>query len=122
MAGRKRHEGHNTLPLHLVGAPDHRGFRHRVMTDERTFHFHGSDAMTRHIDDVVNTTHDPEVTVFIATCTVPREVHAWNIAPVLTFESFGIAIDCPHHGGPGLSYHKIAAFIRCHRLSLAIHH
>ena len=120
MAACQRHERHDTLALQIIGTSDDGGFRNRGVADQRALHFHGSDAMTGDIDHVVDASHDPEVAVFIATCAVAGEVHAFDIAPVLLLEAFRIAVDRSHHRRPRTFQDQEPAFVDADRLSASI--
>ena len=47
--------------------PDHSRFSNFRMSHQTAFHFHRAQAVPRNIQHVVNSTHDPYVTVFIMT-------------------------------------------------------
>src|SRR2546423_13995967 len=58
--------------------------------------------MTGDIDNVIHATHDPEVAVFISAGTVPGEIHARDLRPVLLHVAVGIAVNGTQHSWPGL--------------------
>src|SRR5438132_10074820 len=81
------------------------------MTDERTLNFHGSDSMTRNVDHVIDSSHDPQVAVLIAPGAVTGEIHARNLTPVLFLVSLGITVDRAQHGRPRTFDHQKSALI-----------
>src|SRR5689334_7560790 len=91
------------------------------MTDERAFHFHCSDAMAGNIDHGVDSPHDPEVAVFVASSAVTGEVQTRNVTPVLAFETFRISVNRAHHRGPGPSHTEKATLICTDRVALTVH-
>src|SRR5207237_10600567 len=102
--------------------PHNGGFGNRRMTDKRTLDFHRSNPMAGHIDHVIKAPHDAEITIFVAPCAVAREIHAWNLTPVLHLVPFGIAVNSAEHRRPRLLHYKEAALIGADRISLAIDH
>src|SRR5262245_21502764 len=76
--------------------------------------------MTRNVDDIIDTTHDPKEAILITTSTVAGEIHPGNITPVLTFESFGIPVDRAHHRRPRRADNQKAALICADGVSLTI--
>ena len=120
MSRSQRNESDNTLTFHFIGPADNRGFRHGGMTDERTFHFHRSDAMPGNVDDVVNSAHDPEISVFVAPRAVAGEVDSRDVTPILRLVSFRIAVNRSQHRWPGLLHDKESALIRSDRVALAV--
>ncbi len=88
----QRHERHDTLAFEIVGPADDRGFGHGGVADQGALHFHGSDAMSGDIDDIVDPSHDPEITVFVTPRTVAGEVHA--------FEYRSSIVSCSAPGSP----------------------
>src|SRR5215468_2254148 len=111
VAGRKRHECHDALTAQLIRPADYRGLGDRWMTYQRALDLHGSDPMTGDIDHAVDTSHDPEITIFIPPCAVTGEVHAWDLAPVLLLVALGIAVNRSEHRWPGPLYDKKSSLV-----------
>src|SRR5262249_51775480 len=111
MSGGECHERHNALPLHLIRAANHRRLGHGWMTHERALDFHGSNAMSGYVHDVIDAAHDPQVTVFIPTGAVTGKVHAFDLAPVLLVVPLGIAVNRSQHRWPWLFDDEKASLI-----------
>src|SRR5690554_2356903 len=63
--------------------------------------FHGAQTMARHIQDIVDTPHDPEIPVGVALCTVARQVIALVLRrEVALLETLGVTPDGTNHGRP----------------------
>src|SRR5438046_870950 len=88
------------LSLQFIRPPHHCRFRDRRVAYQRAFDFHGPNAVPRHVDNVIDPAHDPQITVFVAAGTVTREVDARNFAPVLLFISFGVTVNGSKHRRP----------------------
>ena len=93
-------EGDDGLAFEFVGATDHGGFGDVGVVDESTFDFCGAEPVTGDVEDVVETTDDPEVAVFVALGTVAGEVVSGVFGPVGFFEARFIAVDGAGHGWP----------------------
>src|SRR5262245_42433820 len=68
--------------------------------------------MAADIDYIVNAPHRPEIPVLIAASAVACEVATFDVAPILLYEPFRIAVDSPQHRGPGARDDQIAALVR----------
>ena len=68
--------------------------------------------MTADIDDVVDTTHEPEIAVGVLACAVAGEVAAGNVGPVGLLVALGIAVNSARHGGPWLANDEQTAVSR----------
>src|SRR5262245_13983807 len=80
------------------------------MIDQRALDFHRPDAVTRHVEDVVNATQQPEVTVFVALGAVAGEIDvAPPPVPILFYVAIHVAVDAPQHSGPWLREGEEAA-------------
>ena len=97
----QRHERRDRLPLDLVRPADDRGFGHARMIDERALDFHRADAMSGHVQHVVDAAEQPEVAVGVALGAVAGEVDAGRPpVPVLLHVALGIAVDAAQHRRP----------------------
>src|SRR5688500_18944508 len=79
------------------------------MIDESRLHFHRSNAVSGHVDDVVYAAEEPEVTILVALRAVTCEVDTWPFRPVLLHEAIGISPDAAQHRRPGRCDRKISA-------------
>src|SRR5688572_27609789 len=68
--------------------------------------------MSADIYHVVNSTHDPEVPVFILTCAVAGKVVSGEFSEVLLLETLGVFVNTTQHPGPRLTHDEEAAFVR----------
>src|SRR5262249_42019863 len=68
--------------------------------------------MTADVDYVIHAPHQPEISVLVAASAVAREVATFDVAPILLYEPFRIAVDRPQHRGPGARDDQIAALVR----------
>src|SRR5262249_40303324 len=118
LPGLERYERGDRLALQIVGPPHDGRLRDRGMAHERALHLHRAQTVARDVHHVVDPTHDPEVTVRIATGTVPREVDARHLAPVLLTVALGIAVDSAQHPGPRTRDDEVATLVRAERLSV----
>src|SRR5207253_10716272 len=100
-----RYECNNSLTFQIIGPPDNCGFGYCWMTNKRAFNLHCPNPMTGDVDDVVNSAHDPQITVFITASTVAGEIHAGDLTPVLFLVPLGITVDRSQHRRPRLLDH-----------------
>src|SRR5262245_8263889 len=120
VARRKRNEGDDALAFQLIGATDDSSFSDSWMAYQRTLDFHCSNTMTRDIDHIINTAHDPEVAVFISPGAIAGEIHAWHFAPLLFLVALGISVNVPQHRWPRAFDDKKSSLICSVRISLPI--
>src|SRR5262249_50192068 len=118
----KCYECHNALASQLIRPAYDSGFGHRGVTYKRALDLHGSDAMAGNIDHIVDSSHDPEIAVFIPARAVAGKVHARDFAPVLLLVALRIAVNRSEHRWPGTLDDKKASLIGPDRLSLPIDH
>ena len=81
----------------------HCRFRHRRMSYQRTLHFHGADAMSRHVQHIVHAAEDPPVAVFVKFCTIAGEVQIGTAGPFAEVRldiALSVAPDGAQHAGP----------------------
>ena len=91
------------------------------MANQRAFHFGRADAMAGDVEHVVDTAHDPEVTVLVLAASVACEVAARDLGPVSFLVAGGVSPNAPQHGRPRLADHQLAAGILRHGLAGVIH-
>src|SRR5690606_12517388 len=103
----EHNEGNHGFTCRGIRAPHDSSLRYQLMRDQGRFDLHGSQAVARHVQHVVDAAHDPDIAIFVALGTVPRKVIAlgfrWEVA---LLESFGVAPDRPDHGWPGFLDHQ----------------
>src|SRR4030095_3431943 len=120
VTGCKRYECDDALTSQLIRPSYDSGFGDRWVTYQRTLDLHGSDAMAGNIHHVVDASHDPEVSVFIAPRAVTSKIHAWDLAPVLFLVALWIAVNRSEHRWPGGLDDKKPSLISPNRLPLPI--
>ena len=68
------------VTLDLVGQPDGRRLRDRMVADQGAFDFRGAQAVAGHFDDVVHPADDPEIPVLVSSrAESPVKVHAGKL-------------------------------------------
>src|SRR4051812_17124454 len=92
------------------------------MRHKRGFHFHGAQAMTRHIKYVIHASHNPEVSVLILARAVTREVHARNLRPVVSLVTFRISPNGSQHRRPRFLDDEISTRTEGNRVSFECYH
>src|SRR5262245_5654979 len=101
---------------------DHGGFCDVRMIYERAFHLHGADPVTGHVHDVVHTTEQPEITVFIALGPIPGKILSRESAPIRLDVAIRIAEYRAHHRGPWLGKNEVAATAFGNALAMFVDH
>src|SRR5207237_8777308 len=96
------YECRNRLALQFVRTADHGSFRDSFMGNQGGLDFHSTQAVAGNVDDVVDASHNPEISVFVFAGAVAGEVDPRNLRPVLLHVTVGIAIDGAQHSRPGL--------------------
>src|SRR5262249_4203869 len=91
------------------------------MADQRRLDFHRAQSMSRYVDDGIDAAEHPEVSVVVAPGSVPGEIDAWNLRPVLLDVAVGISIYRPEHRRPRLLDYQVAPRPGRHRLALPVH-
>jgi hypothetical protein len=81
-------EPHHGLPRKVVGPAHHSGLGHIVMAHQSALNFRGAQPVAGHLDDVVDTTHNPKVSVLVSPSAVSGEIKARDLAPILFFLPF----------------------------------
>ena len=95
------HDDHvDRIALDLVRQTDRGALGDGRVGADGSFDLGGADAMTGHLDDVVGTTNDPDVTVLVDTGRVTSEVDPRILRPVGVEVTVGILVESTHHGGP----------------------
>ena len=78
----QRYKSDESVALKLIGTADNSCLCNGFKGNKRAFDFTGAKAVTRNVDHVINTSHDPDITVFILSGTVTGKVHAGEFRPV----------------------------------------
>ena len=94
------HEGRDRLTFHIVGTAHDRRLSHCIVRDQSAFHLHGAQAMSADVEDIIDTSHDPEISILIFSRAIPREIHTRNLRPVVLHVPVRIAVDRAQHAGP----------------------
>ena len=121
-AGLERDERDERLAFQFIGPTDHRGFGHIRVADQRALDFGRPDAMTGHVEHVVDAAHDPEVTVLVLPATVAGEVGPFDFAPINFLITLRVAPDAAQHVRPRFADDELAAGIAGNRIALVVHH
>src|SRR5262245_51287019 len=66
--------------------------------------------MPAHVYHIVDSAHDPEISVLILSCAVSRKINIQEFGEVLLLESLRIFEDASQHPGPGFIDNKKTAF------------
>src|SRR5690606_10735694 len=94
-------ESNDGLAGRAVGATHHGRLGHQRVRHQRGFHFHGTEAVTRDVQHVVDAAHDPEIAVGVALGTVAGQVGAVVLGgEVALREPLAVAPDRADQGGP----------------------
>ena len=81
---------------------DYGAFSDFWVRDEGAFYLGGAHAVTGDVDDVIDTTCDPIVAIFVAATAVAGKVIVLVVGEVSLFEAFMIAPDSTHLCGPAV--------------------
>src|SRR5690606_6327950 len=65
-------ESADDVALQLVGDANHRRLSHSRVADEGALHLSSTKTVPGDLNHVVNTANDPDITIFVLTCTIPR--------------------------------------------------
>src|SRR5947209_3029970 len=77
------HEAGDRLSFNFVRPPNNGCLGHLGMMYQRALDLHGAQSMAGHIQDVVDSSHDPKVTVIVTPRSVCGEIGVRDVAPVL---------------------------------------
>src|SRR5438874_2739859 len=69
-AGLERHECDERRTFDLIRSSDDSSLGNALVGNERALDFHRANAVSAHVDHVIHTSHDPEISVFILTRSV----------------------------------------------------
>src|SRR5882724_3691508 len=119
MRSLERHECDDCRAFQIVGAGDHGRFRHCFMRYQRAFNLRRTEPVTADIDHIVDASHDPEVTILVASGAVSGEINTFELRPVLLPVTLVISPNRPQDRRPGPPDNEIAAFVGAHLLPLA---
>src|SRR5262245_50277902 len=78
--------------------------------------------MPRDVENVIDPSDDPEITVLVLTATVAGEIAVFAFAPVNLFVALGIAPQPAQHRRPRFAHDKLATGIFWHCFPFVIHH
>src|SRR5262245_49938907 len=91
------------------------------MTDQCAFDFDCAQPMSRNIDDIIDATPDPVVTIVVNPRMVTRQIFVRNATPILLSISLITSPTTAEHSGPGVRNHEPAAVIGIHGLAMFVH-
>lgn len=86
-------EGVDSLASKLIGGTNDSGLSNTRMLNQSRLDFSGTQTMTGDVDDVVNTTLNPDVAVLVPSSTVAGEVESWVRAHVCLEVTLVVAPD-----------------------------
>lgn len=96
-------EGVDSLAGKLVGGTNDSGLGNTRVLDQSRLDFSGTQTVTRDVDDIVNTTLDPDVAVLVPSSTIAGEVEA-GVRAHISFEvTLVVAPDGTSDRGPWIS-------------------
>src|SRR5690606_27505844 len=98
----------NALTLKVMGEAHYRRFGNFRACDQRALDFGSAHAVPGDVKNIVNTSGDPVIAIFIATGTVSCEVHALKGAEVGLYKAFMITKDGAHLPWPAIQNHQVA--------------
>src|SRR5690349_22140961 len=74
LSGFQRHECGGDQPLNRIGHSDHSSLGGDSGFHNGAFHFHRTEAMSRNVDDVIDATYDPKVTIVVFNSSIVCEI------------------------------------------------
>src|SRR3989344_2355169 len=107
----EHYEDIDRLTFDLMLNADRCSFRDSRVTYECAFNFCGPDTVTGNFEHVIESSHDPEIPIFIALASIPAQIHIFKFSEVRLFIPFGISPHRAEHPRPGLADDDVAAFI-----------
>src|SRR5690606_9832076 len=87
---------------------DYSGLCHGFMRHQCTFNFCSTEAVSGYIQDIIYTTGNPVVTIFITPCSIPSEIGTRIGGEISLDEALRITPDAAHLPRPGVFNHQIA--------------
>src|SRR5688500_15283370 len=105
------YKSHYSGSFQLIGPSNNRRFSHRRVRNQGTFDFRRSESVSANVNYIVDTPHDPEISVRVAPRAVSGKVNSVNLRPILLFVPLVIAPDCPQHRWPWTLDHEVAALV-----------
>src|SRR5690349_3028046 len=82
------------------------------MTYQGAFNFRCAKPVARHVEDIVDASHDPKIAVFVATRAIAGEIIVLKFAPVLLPVTRLVSVNRAQHGWPRLTDDQLAAYVR----------
>ena len=87
---------------------------------ESAFHLGRSESMTRYIQNVVESSHNPEVPILVGPSPVSSGVDPLKVVPVGFTVAAPVAVNSPEHGRPRLTNDQSSTLIRTALIALVI--
>src|SRR5579862_2678718 len=75
--------------------------------------------MARDVNHVVDATHDPEITVLVATRAVAGEICAVDLREIISLVALGVSVNRAQHSGPWLAHYQQAALVGADAFAVA---
>ena len=108
----ERDKGIDTLALDVVRVPDYGRLGHVLVGDEGALYLGGPDAVSRDVDHIVHSPHEPVEAFLVDPGTVSREVRAREPLEVGRAEPVRFAVDAAHDPRPGPADDQESPFVR----------
>ena len=108
----ERDKGIDALALDIVRVSDHGRLGHVLVGDEGALHLGGPDAVSRDVDHIVYSPHEPVVAFLVDPGAVSREVRAREPLEVGCAEPVRFAVDAAHDPRPGPADDQETPFVR----------
>src|SRR5262249_42730825 len=93
-------KGHEGLTLQIIWTANYSRFGDLLMAHEFALDFGGADPMTGDIENVVDPTHNPKVTILVLPAAISGEVTALDFAPIHRLVALRIAPQATEHARP----------------------
>ena len=115
-----RDEGIDALALDVMRIADHRRFSDGIVQHQGAFYFGSANAVAGDIDHVIYSAGNPVVTVFVAACTIAREVITGVGLEIGVDHALMVAIDAANLARPTLLDRQYATACAWYLIALLI--
>src|SRR4051812_33726856 len=92
------------------------------MTNDCALDLRCSKPMTGHVEHVIDPSHNPKITILVATGAITGEVVPFVLAPVLFSIALFVPVDRAQHGGPWPADNQFASDVWANFFSPLIHY
>src|SRR5439155_1984122 len=91
------------------------------MTHQCAFDLRRADAMTGNVQDVVDATHNPKISILVLAAAIAREIAAFDFPPITIFVALRIAPKAAQHPWPWFAQNQFPPGIARDSFSLVVH-